>query len=136
MLLLLLSLGNSAGAVLIASGDGTGNTSAPSPNPGWSHVALRGPFTAVYLGNGWVLTANHVGAGSVEIDGVTYPHLPSVATRIQNDDGSNADLLVFGLALPHPPLPELSLARSLPTAGDAAILVGPGTNRGPREELQ
>ncbi|MFP8878809.1 MAG: thrombospondin type 3 repeat-containing protein [Myxococcota bacterium] len=130
VLILLLSLGNSAGAVLIDSGDGTGNTNAPSPDPGWNHVALRGPHTAVYLGNGWVLTANHVGAGSVEIDGVTYPHLASVASQIQNDDGSNADLLVFGLALPHPALPELPLARTLPTSGDAAILVGHGTNRG------
>ena len=130
VLLFLLCLGNPAGAVLIASGDGAGNTSAPSPDPGWSHVALRGPHTAVYLGNGWVLTANHVGAGSVEIDGLTYPHLPSVSTRIQNDAGSNADLLVFGLALPHPALPELPLASTLPTVGDASILVGQGMNRG------
>ena len=35
---LALSWGAPAGAVIIASGDGTGNTSAPLDDPGWAHV--------------------------------------------------------------------------------------------------
>jgi hypothetical protein len=33
-----LLLPAAAAAVLIDSGDGTGNTTAPSPDPGWDHV--------------------------------------------------------------------------------------------------
>ena len=117
-------------AVLIDSGDGTGNTSAPTPDPGWDNVGHRASWGAIYLGDGWVITANHVAAGTVEFDGVSYPHLPSLVTRIRNDDGSPADLLVFGLALPHPPLPDLTLTSTSPGLGEDVILIGPGTNRG------
>lgn len=127
---LLLALPNPAAAVIIDSGDGTGNTSAPSPDPGWSNVGLRGSWGAIYLGNGWVLTAGHVAAGTVELDGLSYPHLPSLVTQIENGDGSLADLRVFGLALPHPPLPDLPLASTSPALGEPAILIGPGVDRG------
>ena len=126
----LLCLAGAAGAVLIESGDGTGNTTAPSPDPGWSNVGERSLWAAVYLGDGWVLTAHHVGAGPVILDGVTYPYLPSLVTRIQNGDSSNADLLVFGLAPPHPPLPDLILASTAPSVGEAVILIGNGLVRG------
>jgi len=126
----LLAGAHPAAAVIIDSGDGTGNTSAPSPDPGWSNVGLRGTWGAVYLGDGWVLTANHVGAGTVELDGISYPHLPSLVTQIKNGDGSTADLLVFGLASPHPPLPDVTLALTSPALGEPAILIGPGVNRG------
>ena len=65
--LLSLWLTGAASAVIIDSSDGTGNTAAPSPDPGWSYVGTRGGLTAVYLGDGWVLTANHVGAGDVTL---------------------------------------------------------------------
>jgi hypothetical protein len=48
-------------AVLISSDDGTGNTTAPASDPGWSNVGDRGGLSAVYVGNGWVLSAGHVG---------------------------------------------------------------------------
>jgi len=129
-LVFLLCLASAAGAVLIDSGDGTGNTTAPSPDPGWSNVGERSLWSAVYLGDGWAVTAYHVGAGPVILDGVTYPHLPSLVTRIDNGDGTYADLLVFGLEPPHPPLPDLILASTAPVAGEAAILIGNGLDRG------
>ncbi|MCG8590250.1 MAG: hypothetical protein MJE66_13240, partial [Proteobacteria bacterium] len=39
-------------AVIIDSGDGTGNTAAPPSDPGFAHVGRRSSTTAVYLGNG------------------------------------------------------------------------------------
>ena len=126
----LLSLASAAGAVLIDSGDGTGNTTAPFPDPGWNNVGERSLWSAVYLGDGWVLTAYHVGAGPVILDGITYPHLPSLVTRIENGDGSFADLLVFGLEPPHPPLPDLILSSTAPAVGESAILIGNGVDRG------
>ena len=43
-----------APAVLIASGDGTENTTAPPADPGWSHVGSVNGLSGVYLGDGWV----------------------------------------------------------------------------------
>ena len=126
----LVSLTSAANAVLIDSGDGTGNTAAPFPDPGWNNVGERSLWSAVYLGDGWAVTAYHVGAGPVILDGVTYPHLPSLVTRIDNGDGTYADLLVFGLEPPHPPLPDLILANTAPVVGEAAILIGNGLDRG------
>ena len=126
----LLGFAPAANSVIIDSGEGSGNTTAPTPDPGWSNVGLRGSWGAVYLGDGWVLTANHVPAGSVELDGVVYPNLPSLTTQIENPDSSGADLIVFGLAPPHPLLPDLPLASASPAVGEPAILIGPGRNRG------
>ena len=51
--------------MIIASGDGTGNTTAPADDPGFANVGNRGGLTGVYLGRRWVLTANHVGEGDI-----------------------------------------------------------------------
>src|SRR5687768_7068059 len=96
-LLLVFALVSPAPAVLIDSGDGTGNTSAPSSDPGWDHVGICDGLTAVYLGDGWVVTANHVGTCNPAFDSVTYPWLPGSAVRLSNDDATLADLLVFRL---------------------------------------
>src|SRR5215468_8288263 len=106
----LLSLGAAAAAsaVLIDSGDGYGNTTAPSPDPGWSYVArfAQNSLSAVYLGNGWMLTANHNGAADVLLDGVVYPYVPGTAV-VLNDPlppHSPVDLLMYQIS-PHPDWP-------------------------------
>jgi hypothetical protein len=124
-----LWLAGAASAVIIDSDDGTGNTTAPSPDPGWSYVGTRGSLTAVYLGDGWVLTANHVGAGDVTLRGVVYPYVPGTAVRLRNGDGSGADLLVFAIA-PYPVMPLLPIATTGPPLGADLILIGNGRNRG------
>lgn len=127
ILLCLLAL--PAPAVLIDSGDGTGNTTAPSPNSGWDHIGLRGALSAVYVGNSYVLTANHVGVGSVLLGGVTYQAVPGTEVRLANSDGSLTDLLLFSI-FPVPALPLLPIAATPPTAGEDLILAGNGRNRG------
>ncbi|HXV37507.1 MAG TPA: hypothetical protein VEC18_10175, partial [Myxococcota bacterium] len=67
--------------MLIESGDGSGNTSAPADDPGWAHVGTRNNLSVVYLGRRWVLTANHVGVGNVTIDGQTYSPVPGSAVQ-------------------------------------------------------
>ena len=47
-------------AVILADGDGMGNTTAPADDPGWANVGHYGDFTATYLGNGWAIAADHV----------------------------------------------------------------------------
>ena len=112
--------------MIIDSSDGTGNTAAPSPDPGWSYVGTRGSLTAVYLGDGWVLTANHVGAGDVTLGGVVYPYVPGTAVRLRNGPGSFADLLVFAIA-PYPVMPLLPIATTKPQLGTDLILIGNGS---------
>jgi hypothetical protein len=127
--LLSLAMAASASAVIIDSGDGSGNVTAPTPDPGWSNVGTHGGvFTLVYLGSGWVLTANHVGVGDSTFGGVTYPWLPGTDVRLHNPDNSLADLVVFRLAQPYPALPTLPIATTTPTT--QVIMIGNGANRG------
>ena len=56
-----------AAPVLIATGDGTGNTEAPAADPGFGNVGIVNSLSGVYVGNGWVLTANHVGEHPIEL---------------------------------------------------------------------
>jgi hypothetical protein len=131
LLVLLLALPVSGAAVIIDSGNGTGNVTAPSPDPGWSRVGTRGSLTAVYLGDGWVLTANHVGVGTVIIGGVPYPPLPGASLQLKNPDDTPADLRLFAID-PYPPLPLLPIAANPPSIGSDVILIGYGRDRGAR----
>ena len=121
-----------AGGVIISSGDGTGNTTTPARDPGWGNVARRGKVSAVYLGDGWMLTANHVGSGGVTLGGRRYPADLTVRVQLRNPDCSYADLALFRL---HPDAglpdrPPLEIARKTPRPGTHVILAGNGRNRG------
>ncbi len=70
-----------AQAVIIETGDGTGNITAPPDDPGWANMATRYDLTAVYLGRRWILTANHVGVGNVVLEGQTYLPVPGSAIQ-------------------------------------------------------
>ena len=126
-----LALAVSAAAVIIDSSSGTGNVTAPSPDPGWGNVGIENnALSAVYLGNGWVLTANHVGPGDVWFGGVLYPWVPGVSVRLENPDTSLADLVLFKLQTPFPALSALSIRTTPPPIGAQLILIGHGRNRG------
>jgi len=130
LLVLALSIASASGrAALIATGDGTGNTSAPSPDPGFARVGSVNGLSAVYARNGWVLTANHVGTGTFYLSGTSYPALPGSTVRFRNDDGTWADLIAFKLAS-RPPLPDVAITDSAPTVGTLITVIGRGVNRG------
>ncbi len=116
-------------AVIIDAPDGSGNTAPPQDDPGWINVGTISGTSAVYLGGGWVLTANHVGVGSAEFDGIPYDPVPGSEVRLDTDESTPADLLVFAVD-PHPPLPILPLATTLPQVGDPIVMIGNGRNRG------
>lgn len=132
--MLLLGLAAAASAVIIDSGDGTGNVTAPVPDPGWSYVGTRGGLTVVYLGGSFVLTANHVGAGDVVLEGTPYTFVPGTAVQLHNTDMSLADLLMFQIHPQPPSLPPLPIwsdPDNSPPNGTELILIGHGRNRGP-----
>ena len=76
-------------AASVISGGDTGNLSAPLDDPGWGRVGRVGTNgSGVYLGNGWVITANHVSTKTyftVEGD-PTYQIIdgPGNGVRLQN----------------------------------------------------
>ena len=66
---------------------------------GWDYVGQVNGASGVYLGNGWVLTAAHVGAGNFTVAGLSYAFVGGSATSITNGNGTTADLLLFLLGL-------------------------------------
>jgi hypothetical protein len=125
--------GAPAGAVIIASGDGTGNTSAPPDDPGWDNVGSLSGHAGVYLGNGWVLTADHVGASNMYLDGEFYEPVPGSEVQLETD-GSNADLALFQIVR-DPGLPDVLIRTSPPVTwppsqASEVVMIGRGFNRG------
>lgn len=119
-------------AVVIGSGDGTGNTNAPGGfwgDQGWAYVGQvnggSGVYLGAYEGANWVLTAGHVfndgGNRSFSLNGTTYEAVSGSGIQI-----SGIDLYVYritvgsgsGLSL----LANLSLSSASPVPGN------PGTN--------
>ncbi len=124
----LLLLPRPAIAVLIATGTGTENTSAPG-FAGWDYVGDVNGNTGTYIGNGWVITANHVGPGDFTLDGVVYPWVTGSDVRLESLPGTLADLVVFSI-YPYPLLPPLSIATAPLQVGELLFMIGCGRDRG------
>ena len=120
-----------APALILDAPDRTGNTSPPNPAWGWRHVGTRpgGTSSVVYLGNRWVATAAHIGAGITEFDGIQYEPVAGSPIQLTNPDGTRADLMLFQLRT-DPGLPSLKLAERPPRVGQEVTLVGLGSARG------
>jgi hypothetical protein len=127
ILCLALAWGAPAAAVIIASGDGTGNTSAPLDDPGWDSVGKRHIFTGVYLGDAWVLTADHVGEGDIIFAGTLRRAVPGSGVQLLTDGVDPADLLLFRVES-DPAVPAAAIA-SDPPSGEL-VMIGQGRNRG------
>lgn len=124
-----LILASNAAAVLIDTGDGTGNTTAPASDPGFANVGVVNGLSGVYIRNGWVITANHVGEHPILLDGITYQPIIGSSVRIQNPNLTFADLLVFKLT-EMPPLPDLAIADNAASINTLVTMIGNGVNRG------
>ncbi len=127
-LLFPLVMAVTASAVLIDGSDGSVDV-APFSEPELDHIGTRGGLSAIYLGSGVVLTANHVGAGDVSFGGVVYPYLPGTAVQLVNSDGTYADLLMFAI-YPRPNLPELPIVQTRPAYLSQLLIAGNGLDRG------
>ena len=128
-LLLLLLLTAPAQAVLIDSGDGTGNTTPPADDPGFDHVGKKVGLGVIYVGYGWVLSAAHVGMDDVVFAGVPYPALSGSRIVLIHSGTTQADLELFRIG-PAPSLPPLPIRASEPGLDDPVIMIGNGYGRG------
>ena len=119
-----------AQALVIAAEDQSATTRPPLSDPGWGRVGQRGDTGAIYLGKGWVLTANHVGVGTLVLDGKSYSPVPGSMVQLENaDGGSKADLILFRIERA-PDLPLLPLRRETPPPDFPVLLIGYGQGRG------
>lgn len=128
----LISSANQSSALIITSGDGSGNTTAPVDDPGFANIGRRvpgeGAGTFIYLGNKKVLTAAHIGIADVVFGGVTYSAVPASDLQLQNADTTPTDLVIFEIAS-DPGLPSLKIASATPENGADVVMIGAGLRR-------
>jgi hypothetical protein len=107
---------------------------APGNDPGWNNVARMSGASAVYLGNRWMITANHVSDAPVRFsDGRTFNIVPAsdfVLSTPNSPSNVGADLRMFRLTA-DPGLPALSIAESSPTGGTQVTMIGASRDRAP-----
>jgi hypothetical protein len=141
-----------AAGVIVRGGDGTGNTTAPTDFPYWDALGKiskpsdspptdSDPFTyggtAVYLGNGYVLTAWHVKAlddpTSVTFGGTTYAIDANSWVHVEDDSGVAGDLATCRISGTFPniasPVPHSAIASSTKPDDTAVYMMGYGRNR-------
>jgi hypothetical protein len=93
---------------------------------GWDYVGTVGSAngaSGIYLGNGWVLTAGHVGAGDFYLQGNTYSLLADSSHAIVNADNSPADLVLYQITT-SPDLAPLTLGSV--SIGNPVVMIGYG----------
>jgi hypothetical protein len=129
----MLTLAKDVSAVIIAGGDGTANTSAPADDPGWANVGSLGAASCVYLGDGWVLTASHVGVGAVSLGTKSYEAIQSSYTRLYQPGNPSqlVDLAMFRLQTAPVGLATLTISNTEPALGSSIVAIGNGVDRAP-----
>jgi hypothetical protein len=88
-----------------------------------------GGLGVVYIGNRWVVTAAHVGTGTVVFGGVSHDAVPGSTVTFETAPGQLADLIVFKLR-DDPGVPAVSIASATPPVGTAVVMIGDGRDRG------
>ena len=130
ILLLLAAATLPAQAVIIDSGDGTGNTSAPADDPGWANVGQNAGFSGVYLGDGWILTAQHANHVNARFAGILYQALPGSQVVLDHPtDAFQSDLKLYRLQT-YPALPTITIRNTKVSNGSSTIMGGRGRDRG------
>jgi len=132
-LVVLATLARPAFGVIDINSDDSVSQAAPANGSPWSYVArLDNHFGArasgVYLGNHYILTANHVDSdmNNVFLNGVNY----AVDTSFTPVTFPNADLRIIRI-VQDPALPQLHLVGSLDSAfNQPATMIGWGVGKG------
>lgn len=142
-----LFLMTNAQAVLVGPGLGTQNTTEPANTPAWFNVGKLSIGAGVYLGNGWVLTAEHLDPifnhsitfytntalpnEGYPSNGTTYQldTSPTGSHRLTNPNNTATDLVLIR-TLTDPGLPMLKIPTAPPVKGTAVTLAGIGVGRG------
>lgn len=122
-----------AHALVFGSPESEPHETVPADFPYWDHVTQRryeSP-SVVYLGNGFALTARHVGMGEIFLRGEIVPPVAGSNRTLLNPNGRPADAMLFEVALPagFADLPLLPIAAEPPQVGEEVLLIGYGRVR-------
>lgn len=117
-------------AVVISSATDIANVKAPANDPGWLNIGEVGGGSAVYLGSGWVITAEHVEGNVLNLsDGRSFTASADYNYRVKNIGKPAApDLRMFRLTQ-DPGLPAMNITTTAPTVGTQVMMIGSGTDR-------
>ena len=132
-----LLIGLSAGsASAIIAADASPNITAPTALNVYDNIGRIGSGSGVYIGNGFVLSATHVGGSSIDLAGASHA-MAKVKTFVRTSNNYASDLSLYRLTdsatLSH--LPAITLATSTPSLGSQVLMVGTGvTNDGSRDK--
>jgi hypothetical protein len=132
-----------APAIALVVENMTGTTVAPADDPGWDFVTGSGDRPYVYLGDGWALSAYHVGVpgGSETLDfgGNSYSVIPNQAYVVPNPIGvaglttADTDLRLIRIngdpGTPDFSIPTQLLTESTPIAQRDVVIIGAGPTR-------
>jgi len=117
------------GASAVVDANSKANTSQPPDGSPWDNVGiLTSGASGIYVGNGWVLTADHVGVGNLHVIGADFP-ADGTWYRLTNSDGTATDMVLFHLAT-SPALPAVTLVTNTPAALTSVDMIGCGRNAG------
>ncbi|MEM9420366.1 MAG: PEP-CTERM sorting domain-containing protein [Planctomycetota bacterium] len=140
-----------ASALVVGGGNGTTtptlNTQAPSTNPYWDNVgwgnfgtSASSPGSAIYIGNGLVLTADHTSGNRIILGtddpsgGTTFSAAPGgINQNLTNPDSSTSELRIFEVS-GDPGLAAVPIYDQPLTAGTALMMIGTGITRGSAEQ--
>ncbi|QDT69317.1 hypothetical protein MalM25_22530 [Planctomycetes bacterium MalM25] len=141
----------SAEALVVKTWDGPGtpaliNTSAPADDPGWANLATN--RSAIYLGDHWVLAAEHAGgAGRLDIAGSSFPLISSSQSRLLGNPstfagksiGGTSDVRIYRVGLDEngmspedldPAIRQIEIAdRLASTTNEDLVMFGRGRRR-------
>lgn len=149
LILALLLLPSSADALVVKTwnGDGTPdlvNNTAPADDPGWHNTSSN--RSLIYLGNQWVISAEHAGTGSAFLPGGNYTQIPGTKIALSNPSSfangsltAISDLQMFRINT-HPdtgltpedqdPLVrDITISTSTPTFNTEVLMIGAGSTR-------
>ena len=101
---------------------------------GWSYVGSMNGASGVYLGNGWVLTAGHVGSGNFTLGGNTYNYAGYSYTGFTyTTNGTNypVDLNLFQICTTSTTgntitLPKITISTRSPSLNSQVVMIGYG----------
>ncbi len=129
-------------AVIVAGGDGTQNTTAPSGGQGWDYVGRivadnGAPSSVTYVSNNWFITAYHIkhfdNPTGVILGGSSYSIDSNSWTRLKNSANGDADLVMFRVVGASVPLSGVTVRSSATANGLGLTMIGNGRNREPSE---
>jgi hypothetical protein len=133
LLTLVLLVGVPVYGVFVEPGDPNRQHQAPEQDQGWQAMAEVENGGAVYLGNGWFLTAGRLGTDATEVrfQGEELSIDPATWTPVLHTLELEADARLFRVQAPERlPQTRISLIDRELNLNDPLLLIGPGRDVG------